>query len=161
MCMLLSKNLFVGFVFLIYRSIASGEDGLRHLVSCSESRSFKKRQNDQNKEYQKRLRKFQPGTAPAISISISADRSKKRFEFYSRVGLLCGEEGLPHLIAEPGIALRFGHEGDVLIPTVIFLYFAGLIGFAGRLYLEATRDEIKEIIIDVPLAIESVFSSMS
>merc|ERR1712118_81201 len=78
-----------------------------------------------------------------------------------RVGLLCGGDGLPHLVAEPGFALRLGQEGEVLIPTFMFLYFAGWIGFSGRLYLEATRDQSKEIIIDVPLAMSLVIKGLS
>jgi len=34
-------------------------------------------------------------------------RIKFRFDTYSRVGLLCGNDGLPHLVADPGFAIRF------------------------------------------------------
>merc|ERR1711964_903430 len=78
--------------------------------------------------------------------------TERRFDFYGRAGLLCGTDGLPHLIADPGLALKYGHAGEVFIPTFGFLYFAGWLGHSGRLYLEATRDKNREIIIDVPLA---------
>merc|ERR1712188_89374 len=80
----------------------------------------------------------------------------RRFDFYGKSGLLCGNDGLPHLIADPGLALRYGHAGDIFIPTFGFLYFAGWLGHSGRLYLEATRSRDKEIIIDVPLALATL-----
>ena len=30
-------------------------------------------------------------------------------------GLLCGTDGLPHLISDPGLALRYGHTGETLV----------------------------------------------
>lgn len=36
---------------------------------------------------------------------------------------------------------------------MLFIYVAGYIGYTGRLYLEQTRSTKKEIIIDVPLAL--------
>ena len=48
--------------------------------------------------------------------------------------------------------------GEFLIPSILFLYIAGWIGWAGRSYLIAVRGEKspeeKEIIIDVPLAVK-------
>jgi photosystem I subunit 3 len=48
------------------------------------------------------------------------------------------------------------HAGEFLIPSLLFLYIAGWIGWVGRAYLIAVRSgknpEEKEIIIDVPLA---------
>jgi photosystem I subunit 3 len=48
--------------------------------------------------------------------------------------------------------------GEFLIPSILFLYIAGWIGWAGRSYLIAVRGEKnaeeKEIIIDVPLALK-------
>lgn len=82
----------------------------------------------------------------------STPKAKARFESYS--ALLCGEEGLPHLIVDGNIA----HAGEFLIPSILFLYIAGWIGWAGRSYLQAAQagsnPEEKEIIIDVPLALK-------
>ena len=54
------------------------------------------------------------------------------------------------------MALRYGHTGDVLVPTVGFLYVAGWIGYSGTKYVQevkkAAKPIDKEIIIDVPLA---------
>lgn len=78
--------------------------------------------------------------------------AKQRFEAYG--DLLCGEDGLPHLIVDGSLA----HAGEFLIPSILFLYIAGWIGWVGRAYLIAARGssspEEKEIIIDVPLAIK-------
>merc|ERR1739845_33938 len=85
---------------------------------------------------QKRMKKYEADSAPVVALKATMERTEKRFDFYEKSGLLCGTDGLPHLIADPGFALKYGHAGDVLIPTFGFLYFAGLIGHSGRLYLE-------------------------
>ena len=83
--------------------------------------------------------------------SATTPQAKARFESYSQV--LCGEEGLPHLIVDGNLA----HAGEFLIPGIMFLYIAGYIGWAGRSYLQAIqkgkKPEEKEIIIDIPLAL--------
>ena len=80
-------------------------------------------------------------------------QAKARFQNYST--LLCGEEGLPHLITDGNLA----HLSEFVIPGVLFLYIAGWIGWAGRSYLQAagkaSNSEEKEIIIDLPLAVKS------
>ena len=71
---------------------------------------------------------------------------------------LCGPEGYPHLIVDG----RLNHAGDFLIPSVLFLYIAGWIGWAGRSYTIAIRGkdaELKEIIIDVPLALSKMIGA--
>jgi photosystem I subunit 3 len=88
----------------------------------------------------------------ARAKAATTEQAKQRFELYGRE-LLCGEEGLPHLIVDG----RWSHAGEFLIPGVLFLYIAGWIGWAGRSYLISIRGEKspeeKEIIIDVPRAI--------
>merc|ERR1711976_633184 len=122
------------------------------LTPCGASKSFTKRKNQEIKELQKRMKKYEADSAPVVALKATMERTEKRFDFYEKSGLLCGTDGLPHLIADPGFALKYGHAGDVLLPTFGFLYFAGLIGHSGRLYLEATGTKEKEIIIDIPLA---------
>lgn len=82
------------------------------------------------------------------------EAAAKRFEFYGQSNVLCGEDGLPHLVVDG----RLSHAGEFIIPSLIFLIIAGWIGWAGRSYLQAIRNEKspedKEIIIDVPLAIK-------
>ena len=82
-----------------------------------------------------------------------------RFERYGKA--LCGDDGLPHLLIGPpiepfGALLNRGHEGDLLIPGVLFIYIAGIIGWSGREYLiesKKTKNPAEmEIIIDFDLA---------
>merc|ERR1712070_1039766 len=122
------------------------------LTPCAESKGFAKLKKQELKDLQKRLKKYEPDSAPAIALKATMERTEKRFDFYGQSGLLCGADGLPHLIADPGFALKYGHAGDIFIPTFGFLYFSGWLGHSGRLYLGATRNKDKEIIIDVPLA---------
>ncbi len=105
------------------------------LVPCSESPAFLQRAKD------------------ARNTTSDPKSGAKRFERYAQAQ--CGPEGLPHLIVDG----RLDRAGDFLIPSILFLYIAGWIGWAGRSYLRAIRKldgspEMKEIIIDVPLALQ-------
>ncbi|MBN3942456.1 MAG: Photosystem I reaction center subunit III [Nostoc sp.] len=75
----------------------------------------------------------------------------KPLKAYSR--LLCGEDGLPHLVLD-----RLSLALDVLIPITIFLYIAGWIGWTGRSYLRTIQKlgspEEKELFIDLPLFVK-------
>ncbi|HBB34890.1 MAG TPA: Photosystem I reaction center subunit III [Cyanobacteria bacterium UBA8803] len=108
------------------------------LVPCKESKAFQQRAKS------------------ARATTDDPNSGKKRFERYSEA--LCGPEGLPHLIVDG----RFSHAGDFIIPSVLFLYIAGWIGWVGRAYLQAIKKgnnpEEKEIIIDVPLAISKMLT---
>lgn len=81
-----------------------------------------------------------------------------RFRKYAENGALCGPEGLPRLIVDGGL----DHLGDFTTPGLLFLYIAGLIGWSGRAYLQAVKKlegaapESKELVIDVPLALQCV-----
>ncbi|KAL8268623.1 hypothetical protein R6Q59_002421, partial [Mikania micrantha] len=83
------------------------------------------------------------------------------FDNYGKQGLLCGSDGLPHLI----VSGDQRHWGEFITPGILFLYIAGWIGWVGRSYLIAIRDDKKptqkEIIIDVPLASRLVFRGFS
>jgi len=128
------------------------------LTPCSQSKAFAKLEKKEVKTLEKRLKKYEAGSAPALALEATIERTKNRFANYSKAGLLCGNDGLPHLISDPGLALRYNHAGEVFIPTFGFLYVAGYIGYVGRQYLLLTKKEAKptekEIIIDVPLAIK-------
>jgi hypothetical protein len=54
------------------------------------------------------------------------ERTEKRFANYAKAGLLCGADGLPHLISDPGLALKYGHAGEVFVSTN-----AAAVGVAG------------------------------
>ena len=58
---------------------------------------------------------YEADSAPALALQATIDKTHARFEKYAKQGLLCGTDGLPHLIAAPGLALRYGHAGDVFV----------------------------------------------
>lgn len=109
-----------------------------NLVPCKDSPAFKE------------LAKNAPST------NGDPKSAKARFERYSQE--LCGPEGYPHLIVDGSLA----HAGDFLIPSALFLYIAGWIGWVGRSYLQAAKKsgepEEREIIINVPQAIPLMIS---
>lgn len=99
--------------------------------------------------YQQKAKNFRNTTDDPQSGKIRAERY---------AAALCGPEGYPHLIVDG----RFSHAGDFLIPSILFLYIAGWIGWVGRAYLIAIRGskdaEMQEIIINVPLAISKMLT---
>lgn len=111
-----------------------------NLVPCKDSPAFK--------ELAKNARSTNGDPASA----------KARFDRYSAA--MCGPEGYPHLIVDGNLA----YAGDFLIPSILFLYMTGWIGWVGRAYLQAIKKsanpEEKEIIIDVPLAIKFMLSGV-
>lgn len=124
------------------------------LVPCKESAAFNKRLKNSLKRLETRLAKYDPGTPPALAIDSQIKRTQKRFDSYSKAGILCGSEGLPHLIADG----RWNHAGDFMFPGLLFIYITGWIGWVGRGYLQAVstsnKPVEKEIIIDIPLALK-------
>ena len=86
-------------------------------------------------------------------------RTEARFDKYGKQGLLCGADGLPHLIADG----RPSHAGEFVLPGVLFLYIAGYIGWSGRSYQQYCKTTDKpnenEIIINVPVAIGMMSAS--
>lgn len=142
---------------------ASAAEGLEHLVPCAESKKFDGRLQKEVKALEKREKLYEAGSAPYQALEATKARTQARFAKYAKDGLLCGTDGLPHLISDPGLAVRYGHAGETLIPTVGFLYVAGYIGTAGRTYLQEISSRQKptqsEIIIDVPLATSIAFKS--
>lgn len=124
------------------------------LVPCKDSKVFSKRLQTSVKKLEVRLSKYEPGTPPALALEQQINKTKTRFSKYSQAGLLCGTDGLPHLIADG----RWNRAGDFVLPGLLFLYISGWIGWVGRGYLQAisttSKPTEKEIIIDVPLALK-------
>ncbi|CAL9129804.1 unnamed protein product, partial [Musa textilis] len=122
------------------------------LTPCKESKAFAKREKQSIKKLEASLKKYAPDSAPALAIKATIEKTKRRFANYGKFGLLCGSDGLPHLIVNGDQR----HWGEFITPDLLFLYIAGWIGWVGRSYLIAIRDDkkptMKEIIIDVPLA---------
>jgi photosystem I subunit III len=105
----------------------------------------------ENPAYVQKAKNFRNTTGDA------GNSGQIRAERYAEA--LCGPEGYPHLIVDG----RWSHMGDFFIPSVMFLYIAGWIGWAGRSYLIAIRNdndaEMQEVVINVPLAISKMLAA--
>ena len=123
------------------------------LTPCKDSAVFKRRLDQSVKKLEGRLSNYEEGTPAYLALDAQIDRTKARFDKYGKQGLLCGADGLPHLIVDG----RFSHAGEFILPAITFLYISGWIGWVGRSYLQFTKTTDKpnenEIIIDVPVAI--------
>jgi len=124
------------------------------LTKCSESPAFAKRQKTSVKKLEQRMATYEADSPPALALQQQIDRTNARFDKYSRSDLLCGTDGLPHLIADG----RWSHAAEFILPGFGFIYISGWIGYVGRKYLRAvstTKNPAEsEIIINVPLALK-------
>jgi len=124
------------------------------LTKCSDSPAFTKRLNTSVKKLEQRLKLYEADSPPALALQQQIDRTKARFEKYGRSDLLCGTDGLPHLVADG----RWSHAAEFIVPGLGFIYISGWIGWVGRKYIRAistTKNPAEsEIIINVPLALK-------
>ena len=124
------------------------------LTKCSESPAFVKRSKTSVKKLEQRLAKYEADSPPALALEQQIERTKARFEKYGRSDLLCGTDGLPHLIADG----RWSHAAEFILPGFGFIYISGWIGWVGRKYVRAVstfkNPTESEIIINVPLALK-------
>jgi len=124
------------------------------LTKCSESPAFTKRLNSSVKKLEQRITLYEADSPPALALQQQVERTKARFDKYSRSELLCGTDGLPHLVADG----RWSHAPEFIIPGLGFIYISGWIGWVGRKYIRAvstTKNPTEsEIIINVPLALK-------
>jgi photosystem I subunit 3 len=143
----------MAFILLLCYPLISYAD-ISGLQPCKDSQAFTRRLDNSLKKLEARLSKYEPSTPPFLAIQKQIDKTKLRFSRYGKAGLLCGTDGLPHLVADG----RWNHAGEFVFPGLLFLYIAGWIGWVGRGYLQSvasTKKPIeKEIIIDVPLALK-------
>lgn len=124
------------------------------LTKCSESPAFNKRLKTSIKKLEQRMSQYEVNSPSALALKQQIDRTNARFEKYGNSDLLCGTEGLPHLIADG----RWSHAAEFILPGFGFLYISGWIGWVGRKYIRAvssTKNPAEsEIIINVPLALK-------
>ena len=124
------------------------------LTKCSESPAFNKRLKASVKKLEQRMSTYEADTPPALALQQQIERTEARFDKYSRSELLCGTDGLPHLIADG----RWSHAAEFILPGFGFIYISGWIGWVGRKYIRAvstTKNPTEnEIIINVPLALK-------
>ena len=140
-------------VLLLFNPLVSSAD-VAGLQPCKDSPAFAKRLNNSVKKLEVRLAQYDQSTPPFLAIQKQIDKTKKRFDNYGKAGLLCGTDGLPHLVADG----RWNHAGEFIFPGLLFIYITGWIGWVGRGYLQAISKEKKpvekEIVIDIPLALK-------
>ena len=124
------------------------------LTQCDKSPAFQKREKNSVNKLEGRLKNYTPGSAPALALEQQIQRTKNRFDKYGRSDLLCGNDGLPHLIADG----RWSHAAEFILPGFGFIYISGWIGWVGRKYVQTVSKEKNptenEIIINVPLALK-------
>ena len=137
--------------FLGTPNIASAD--VSGLTPCKDSAVFKRRLDGSVKKLTARLENYEEGTPAYLALQAQIDKTKVRFDKYGKQGLLCGADGLPHLITDG----RWSHAGEFILPGIVFLYTTGWIGWAGRSYLQFAKKTNKpnenEIIINVPVAL--------
>ena len=155
---ILKHSLFIGFISIISCCSLNAANATGLLVDCGESVAFKKRQNTSVKKLEVRLKKYEPGSPQALTLEQQIAQTNTRFDRYAKSDLMCGKEGLPHLITSGD----WKHASEFMIPGMMFLYTTGWIGWAGRKYVQTVATTSnpmeKEIIIDVPLALKIMFS---
>ena len=100
------------------------------LTKCSDSPAFTKRLNSSVKKLEQRLSLYEADSPPALALEQQIERTKARFDKYGRSDLLCGTDGLPHLVADG----RWSHAGELIIPGLGFIYISGWIGYVGRIF---------------------------
>ena len=146
----------ISLLFLVVLAFAPNQASadIGGLTKCSESPAFTKRLNTSVKKLEQRLSKYEAGTPPALALEQQIERTKARFDKYGRSELLCGTDGLPHLVADG----RWSHAAEFILPGFGFIYISGWIGWVGRKYVRAvstTKNPAEsEIIINVPLALK-------
>lgn len=131
------------------------------LIPCKDSPAYQRRMEESTKKLTSRLQKYEYGSPAYLAIDQQISSTKTRFAKYSDKGLLCGTEGLPHLIADG----RPSHAGEFITPGIGFIFIAGWIGWVGRKYLHYAKNTEKpneaEIILDVPVALSLMSSGFS
>lgn len=150
------------FTCLLFLSISNSSlASISGLTPCKDSSAFSKRLKNTVKKLEVRLSKYEPSTPPALAIEKQISKTKTRFDKYSKSGVLCGSDGLPHLITDG----RWNHAGEFMLPGLLFIYITGWIGWVGRGYLQAisasSKPNEKEIIVDVPLAVKFSLSGFT
>jgi photosystem I subunit 3 len=147
-------NLLFILVLLFSPKLASADIG--GLTKCNDSPAFNKRLKASVKKLEQRITNYEIDSPPALALKQQIERTEARFDKYGRSELLCGTDGLPHLVADG----RWSHSAEFIIPGFGFIYIAGWIGWVGRKYLRAistTKNPTEsEIIINVPLALKII-----
>jgi photosystem I subunit 3 len=103
------------------------------LTKCSDSPAFTKRLNSSVKKLEQRISLYEADSPPALALEQQIERTKARFDKYGRSDLLCGTDGLPHLIADG----RWSHAAE-FIPRIqdLFILQVGLVLLVENIYVQ-------------------------
>jgi len=124
------------------------------LEPCKQSKKYAKRIKDSLYKIKTRQDKYPEGSVVYNRFVEKTARIKARQAAYGE--RLCGKkDGLPRVLADNSI------KGGVLLPSLVFLYITGWIGWVGRDYLRKTRSIEKELNMDVPLALTCMASGFA
>jgi photosystem I subunit 3 len=141
-------------LLLVLSTPTTAQADIGGLTKCSQSPAFNKRLKASVKKLEQRVTKYDAGSPPALALEQQIQRTEARFDKYSRSELLCGTDGLPHLIADG----RWSHAAEFILPGFGFIYTTGWIGWVGRKYVRAVSKSANpaenEIIVNVPLALK-------
>lgn len=154
------KRIKISFCILMFSTVffninvKEANADFKALTPCKESPAFKKRLKSAVKKLENRLTLYTPESKEAKFLIKEIEATKTRFSRYSeKDSLLCGKEGLPHLITSG----QMDRANEYVIPAMFFIYIFGWIGWVGRKYLQfasTQKDPFEnEIIIDVPTAL--------
>lgn len=155
---LISSLFFFFFISFSNINIVNAVPKIGTLIDCADSTTFNKRLDASVKKLETRLKKYEVNSPPALALQQQISLTKSRFDRYAKSDLLCGKDGLPHLVVDGDQ----NHVAEFVLPGVLFIYIAGWIGWAGRKYLQTVaktqNPNEKEIILDVPLALQIMIS---
>ena len=129
------------------------------LTPCKTNKAFKKNNKKEVKGLTKRMKKYDPRSGSALALQATIDKTNARFKNYGEAGLLCGADGLPHLIVDGNLE----HLGEFAIPVSAFCTPpAGSATPADR-HVQKNKETKKptegEIIIDVPMALDCMWQA--
>lgn len=150
--------LFFSFSPIIISEPSNAKESGIQLENCNESLALEKRLNASIKKFENRLKFYEKNTPQFEFLKKEIVLTKARFDNYKNSTLVCGKDGLPHLITTGDL----NHFNELGFPALIFLYITGWIGWTGRKYLQySTSTENpyeKEIIINIPIAFPIIVS---
>jgi len=127
----------------------------KFLELCKNNKKYAKKWKDRLFKVDSRMKKYPKDTAVYNRLLKKKAGLLRRKEAYG--DRLCGKaDGWPRTIAS-GEFVR----GGIIPSSLAFLYTTGWIGYAGRNYLQRTKDAQREIMIDVPLALTCMASGFA
>jgi len=123
---------------------------------CKDNKKYHKKFKDEIYKNQQRQKKYPKDGVVWKRFDAKVAQVKRVEDAYGT--RFCGlNDGLPRTIATGELNVR----GSTVIPSLMFLYTTGWIGWAGREYLMRTQDKMKEMKIDVPLAVTCMASGFA